>query len=347
EVDSASTYVAMSDPDRINGPKDFQQAFGKFAFSFNWFYLDAKHISFIMGGYYPHRPRGFSDSLPMWGTGKWNWRGKLSFKEHPKDIDPAKGWMTSWNNKQAPGWGAADDVHAYGPIYRSQLLDDRIKKYSKDGEVSLVELVNAMGDAATADLRGDRVLPYMLDVIGNPKNEKLQTAVQLLSEWEKSGSHRRSRDDDAVYDDAPAVALMDRWWDAALDAAFKPRLGAALTDVPQKRDDHPGVLGSAFHDGWYGYLQKDLRQVLGLQVKSPNRVSYCGKGSLAACRKALRKSLTDTVASLEEEFGEDPATWDADEPGDMIHFRALGLQELPDTRWQNRPTFQQVLEFGG
>ncbi|MCA1706528.1 MAG: penicillin acylase family protein, partial [Actinobacteria bacterium] len=160
EVHSAPTYVAMSDPSRINGPKDFQRAFGKFAFSFNWFYLDPKNIAFVMGGYYPHRPRGSSDSLPVWGTGKWNWNGKLSFKELPKDINPAKGWMTSWNNKQAPGWGAADDVHAYGPIYRSQLLDDRIKKYSKDGDVTLVELVNAMGDAATADLRGDRVLPY-------------------------------------------------------------------------------------------------------------------------------------------------------------------------------------------
>jgi hypothetical protein len=139
---------------------------------------------------------------------------------------------------------------------------------------------------------------------------------------------------------------MDRWWSPALDAAFGPRLGSALGDVPQGRDDKPGPLGSAYHDGWYGYLQKDLRSLLGRRVRHPNRVSYCGKGSLKDCRKALRASLRAAVASLEGEFGADPATWEADEDGDMIQFRALGLQGQDPTRWQNRPTFQQVIEFG-
>jgi acyl-homoserine lactone acylase PvdQ len=347
EVDSALTYYDMANPNHINGPKDFQRAFGRFAFSFNWFYLDKKHIAYVRGGYYPHRRKGTSDSLPLWGTGKWDWKKRnLSYAELAKDIDPAKGWMTSWNNKPAPGWGAADDVHAYGPIYRSQLLDDRIQKYAKDGKVSLVELVNAMGDAATVDLRGDKVLPYMLDVVGHPKSPKLEQAVQLLRDWHKGGSHRRSRDNDAVYDDAPAVALMDRWWNPALDAAFGPRLGAALPTVPQNRDDKPGPLGSAYHDGWYGYMQKDLRTVLGFHVRGRFHNVYCGKGSLEDCRKALRGSLAAAVKSLTDDFGADPSGWDADEEGDMIKFRPIGLQGQDPMRWQNRPTFQQVIEFG-
>lgn len=345
EVDSALTYYDISNPNKIDGPKDFQRAFGRFAFSFNWFYLDNKNIAYVRGGYYPHRRRGSTNSLPMWGTGKWDWKRNLSYDELAKDINPAKGYMTSWNNKPAPRWGAADDVHSYGPIYRSQLLDSRIKKYSKDGKVNMVELVNAMGDAATADLRGDKVLPYMLDVVGKPKSNKLRTAVQILRRWHKHGSHRRSRDDDAEYDESAAVSLMDRWWNPALDAVFKPRLGAALTTVPQGRDDKPGPLGSAYHDGWYGYLQKDLRTLLGLHVRGRFENLYCGKGSLKDCRKALRQSLRDAVGSLEQEFGPDPADWDAGEEGDMIQFRAIGLATLDPMRWQNRPTFQQVISF--
>jgi acyl-homoserine lactone acylase PvdQ len=345
EVDSALTYIEISDPDAINGPRDFQRAFARFAFSFNWFYLDSDDIAYQLGGYYPHRRQGSSPSLPMWGTGRWNWKGKLSFAELPKDISPAKGWMTSWNNKPARDWGANDGTHSYGPLYRSLLLDDRVKRYAKDGSITLVELVNAMGDAATADLRGDHVLPYMLDIIGTPKSSRLRDAVDILDAWVKSGAHRRSRDDDAEYDDSPAVALMDALWEPSLKAVFQPRLGKAFASVPEKHDDHPGPLGSAFQSGWYGYMNKDLRTILKRRVRGRFANAYCGKGSLRACRKALRASLDEAVAALEEEFGADPDTWDADEAGDMIEFTPLGLQTQEPMRWQNRPTYQQVLEF--
>ena len=34
--------------------------------------------------------------------------------------------------------------------------------------IDVVDLVNIMGEAATTDLRGTRVLPYMLKVVGKP-----------------------------------------------------------------------------------------------------------------------------------------------------------------------------------
>ena len=45
----------------------------------------------------------------------------LPFDEHPHAVDQP--YLVSWNNKQAPGWAAADDKYAYGPIYRSQLIE--------------------------------------------------------------------------------------------------------------------------------------------------------------------------------------------------------------------------------
>jgi acyl-homoserine lactone acylase PvdQ len=344
-VDSALTYIDISDPAKIDGPKDFQKAFGKFAFSFNWFYLDNKHIAFVLGGTYPKRTKGVSRSFPTWGNNRWDWRGRLGYDALPKDISPSKGYMTSWNNKQAPGWGAGDDTYSFGPLYRSLLLDDGIKKAAKNGNVSLVELVNAMGSAATVDLRGDKVLPLMLKVIGNPGNERMAKAVNLMNKWVKAGSHRRDRNGDGSYDNAAAVALMDAWWEPVLDAIFGPRLGDAMALVPQGRDDEPGPLGSAYHDGWYGYANKDLRSVLGRKVRGKYSVVYCGRGNKARCREDLIESLDFAMQQLEAEFGADPATWEADEEGDQIDFRALGIQDQENMRWQNRPTFQMVMEF--
>ena len=347
EVDSALTYVEISDPERIDDARDFQRAFARFTFTFNWFYLDNKDIAFQLGGIHPLRAPHTDPDLPVWGTGKWDWRGNLSFADTPKDINPKKGWMTSWNNKQAPGFRANDHNFSYGPVQRVQMLDDGIIKYIKrKGKISLVDLVNIMGEAATTDLRGTRVLPFMLKAVGKPSDPRLKKAVELLRAWKRSGAHRRDKDADGSYEHSPAVALMDAWWEPAAQAIFKPTLGDAYDALPMGHHDNPRAQGSAFQSGFYSQINKDLRTVLGLPVRGKASRIYCGKGSLKRCRTALVASLDEAVKALEAAFGEDPATWDADEVGDQIDFSPVGLQDQPNMQWQNRPTFQQVLEFG-
>ncbi len=346
EVDSALTYVEISDPARIDGARDFQRAFARFTFTFNWFYLDGKDIAYQLGGLHPLRTRHIDPDLPVWGTGKWDWRGSLSFADTPKDINPKRGWMTSWNNKQAPGFRANDANFSYGPVQRVQMLDDGIRRYKKRGKISLVDLVNIMGDAATTDLRGTRVLPFMLKVIRKPADERLQRAVGLLKKWQRSGAHRRDKDSNGAYEHSAAIALMDRWWERAALAIFKPTLGDAYDVLPMRHHDAPRAQGSAFQSGFYSHINKDLRTVLGLRVRGKGSRIYCGKGSLRSCRKDLTASLRATVKALEEEFGADPAKWDANEAGDQINFTPVGLQDQPNIQWQNRPTFQQVLQFG-
>lgn len=346
EFDTALTYVEISDPERINGARDFQRAFARFKFTFNWFYLDHKNIAFQLGGAHPLRARHTDPDLPVWGTGKWDWRGLLSFADTPKDINPRRGWMTSWNNKQAPGFRANDSNFSFGPVQRVQMLNDGIVRYKKrNGKISLVDLVNIMGDAATTDLRGTRVLPFMLKAVGKPSDARLQEAVKLLKKWKRSGAHRRDRDSDGSYEHSPAIALMDAWWEPAAQAIFKPTLGDAYDALPMRHHDNPRAQGSAFQSGFYSHINKDLRTVLGLRVRGKASRIYCGQGSLKLCRKRLVASLDAAVTALEEEFGGDPTTWDADEEGDQIDFTPVGLQDQPNMQWQNRPTFQQVLEF--
>ena len=347
EVDSALTYVDLMNGDKINDAQDFRKAFQRFNFTFNWFYVDDKTIAYQLGGKHPLRAKGTDPDFPMWGTGKWKWRGFLPNRMDPWEVAPKRGWIVSWNNKQAPGFTANDSNWAYSSVYRSQLLSDPLQKALRRGKVSLTDLVDIMGVAATTDLRGFRVLRYMLAAVGKPTDDRMAMAVDLLKEWIAAGAQRESAEPDGAYTHAAAVALMDAWWEKAIEAIFRPTLGAAFDLIPQGFDNEPSSVGSAYQGGFYGQVEKDLRRVLGKRVRGPSNFRYCGKGKVAACRSAMRASLEAAIAELEAAFGADPATWDPTEEDDRIGFAAVGIQGQESMQWQNRPTFQQVVEFRG
>jgi len=225
-----------------------------------------------------------------------------------------------------------------------------------------------MEDAGTVDLRGSEVLPYMLDVIGTPSDPQLASAVQTLRDWVAAGAHRRDLDNDDIYDDARAVQIMDAWWPRALDAVFKPALGQNLFDAVRGMmgfddDPHSGSgyhVGSAYIFGWYGYLQKDLRTLLGLPVQGAYSRHYCGGGSLTSCRNRLQQSLSDALAvPVTQLYDEDPSqagmqrvdtcpqTKSDQWCWDSVRFRPIGAVTYPTIHWINRPTFQQAVQILG
>ena len=53
------------------------------------------------------------------------------FAEHPQVIN--QDYLTSWNNKQAPGYRASEGQYGYSSIYRSEPLDERILPGSPAG----------------------------------------------------------------------------------------------------------------------------------------------------------------------------------------------------------------------
>src|SRR5204862_7571920 len=100
------------------------------------------------------------------------------------------------------------------------------------------------------------------------------------------------------YDYENAVQIMDAWWPRAMEAMFKLEMGQPFFDAihnMQTFDDSPNSgsgyhVGSAYIDGWYGYVSKDLRELLGESVQDPSSRGYCGGGSLAPCRTPLLSS---------------------------------------------------------
>lgn len=268
EVDSAIGFADYNNPRRIKSAKDFQKASFRIGFTFNWFYLDEKDTAYFNAGNNPVRPKDIDHNFPVRGLERFEWRDYdpddltadyTDFDEHPQSRN--KKFFTSWNNKQAPEYRAADDNFGYGPIHRSQPLDDRIG----DAE-TLPELIDAMEDAATVDLRGDKVLPLLLEVIGDSGGDGVPEAIEKLEEWQEDGAHRRDKDDDGEYEHSDAVAIMDAWWPLLIEAEFQPTLGDDLYELLQQTisiDDPPnGHQGSSYISGWWGYVSKDLRSLL-------------------------------------------------------------------------------------
>ena len=367
EADSGLAFSNFNNPDRIRGPRSFQRAAALVPFTFNWFYVDSDHIAYQNAGANPLRPRGVDPSLPTLASHEWRrWEpgetrrslveSSTPPRKHPRVVDQR--YIADWNGKQAHGYGSADGNWGYGPVYRSKLLDDRVKRLvAGRRKATLPALAEAMADAATVDLRGDAVLPWALRVLGRPKDPQLRDAVAKLRAWQRDGAHRIDADGDGAYEHSEAIQIIDAWWPRWIEAQFKPRLGKGLFDAMvavHPLDNHPNNhgdhVGSAWQDGWYSFAQKDLRTLLGRRVRGRWSRTYCGRGSVGRCRRALGRSLTAALAADPAELYADPICADEGRDGeqacfDTIWHRPLGGITQSLIPWQNRPTFQQVVEI--
>jgi len=324
-------------------PGRFWRIANQFDFSFNWAYASRRHTAFFSSGKLPVRPRGLDRMLPTLGTGAYEWRGFLSRLRHPHDVDPPGGLFLNWNNKSAPGFMHGDEVRSFGAVHRVEMFDAFPRR------AGIEDVVSVMNRAATEDVRATEVWPVIARVLrGGPAPDPLTgQAATLVSEWSADGGSRLDSDLDGSVDD-PGAAVIDAAWNRIADAVMQPALGPLTADlaVVIGRDSAPylpGVNGSAFGSGWYGYVDKDLRTLLGDRVEGRFKLRYCGAGALTACRDSIWAALQAAAAELAAAQGPDPSLWRSDATLDRINFQP-GL--IPNTmRWTNRPTFQQVIRF--
>ena len=374
ELDSAAGFLLFNEPAAMRNPKMFMNAASHIGYTFNWFYADDKHIAYFNSGQNPVRAPHTDPLFPSWAANVWaGYRGAAATtpaslverqtpqSAHPQAVDQS--FITSWNNKQAPGYGDPATGQEFASIYRSKLLDENIRRYlsAGHGKLTLTDLINAMGNAGTEDLRGTEVLPYALTVLGNTSDPALATRSSELKTWFASGAHRINREHpgaSGAYDQTDAVRIMDAWWPLLVRAEFGPMLGSGLLAELGHDfaiNDQPGQgtsgehLGSAFDVGFYGIVQKDLRAALGYHVSGPLNRVYCGEGSRAACRAALQSSLRTAIGeSPAQVYPGDNACHAGDQMcSDSIQFKAIGAITQPLIEWINRPTFQQAVEIRG
>jgi acyl-homoserine lactone acylase PvdQ len=332
---------------RVHSARSFIHVMSQFELTFNWFYADDRSIAMYSSGRLPIRPRTVDPGLPTIGTGQYEWRGFLPARGHPHQTDPRSGVIVNWNNKAARAFGASDSNWEYGSIHRSQLLESALAEHKKH---TLTSVVAAMNKAATQDLRAAKMLRSIAAVLetGPAPNPRAARMLKLLRDWRSRGASRIDRALDGKIDH-PGAAIFDAAWPKIADAVMGPVLGPQLDPLAKliSRDELARSVGSSFGEGWYGYVDKDLRRLRGLKVKGPFRTRFCGAGSLSACRAALWGALDAAGNELAAAQGPNPNAWRADATRERINFEPGLLGAKRKMRWTNRPTFQQAIYFRG
>jgi acyl-homoserine lactone acylase PvdQ len=381
EVDSGVGFLRWSRPSYTFDPASFMQGAGSIQYTFNWFYIDTSSIAYYQSGLDPIRATGVDPNLPSWGTGNADWQGFLSFDGHPHTIGSPTGSILSWNNKPATDFAAADDNFTYGPVGRVQSLQRALAAQlaAHGGRISRANLVSAMEQAASVDLVGTTVLPELLtSMSAGTQPATVQAMLTTLRGWLNDGALRRkAQPGDTQYADAAGVAIMDELYPRVVRALFDHifaaggvnttlGLSSSYKVVPENFSQNPnqtGGGGSSYYGGLQSQVFKVLRQLNGETVAQPftptTTALLCGGQGLTGCGAALSQALLDTYNTLVSANGGSTtvASWTANSETqagnaampalDAIHFAAVGVAGQPNIDWQNRPTYQQVVEFPG
>ncbi len=262
------------------------------------------------------------------------------------------------------------------------MLADRLKAFQASGQkFNFANMVEIMADAAYTDLRGQAVLPLLLQIMqqGSLTSDQ-QQVVTLMQSWLNDGSNwipgekdlgawRRDRNDDGIYDHQAAVVLMDAWYPQLVDTllpqmtaidACNPATGSGGNGLAlQGCYDAPRAQGSAFQNGWF----EEMKRVWQMTLNTPGHTDYralkcAGTGTLTDCRNAVLTALGSALTTLGGVSNE--ANWNGTqlpsakygnttghtvEDYDAVQHTDFSLLGVPAIRWLNRPTFQQVVEI--
>jgi acyl-homoserine lactone acylase PvdQ len=371
----AQSYVAfMRLAENVpSSPQTFIEAMHAYTGSENWFYVDDRNIAVYQSGWFPRHARGSDPDLPIWGTGRWDWRGfeplsygydysRLPAAANPHAIDPRQGYLVNWNNAIAHGWRVAPGDWENGPVTRATILQDLLARALRRRPVTLATLTGMVtAPSLTADLRGIAVWPYLRRVIGGARGARLRHLVAILQNWYANGSQRRSLTFDGDVQYGAAALLIDTWWPLLVRGEFQPVVGAPLMNFINRYFDSiqpDGIAdgtGNGFFEGWEMDVQKDLRQVLHLHVRGRFSRTYCGGGSLRRCRAMLTRTLLQAGAALAKRYGAATSNWKlptvcpVTQPAgcDQIVPTSAGAISIPPQPFDNRGTFYQAVAISG
>ncbi len=343
EIDSVPQFYRWNT--QIKDIEDFTAAAADFTMSFNSFYADSDDIGYFHVGFYPKRARGVHPSLPTWGTGRWEWQGRLPFSKQPKVINPTQGWVANWNNKPARKWNNFDGFK-FGSVHRVELLQDKMRALlDGEGKATLSDLVDVIRESATQDTRGVYLGPKMLKATedalagGNVKDAE---ALEVVRKWVAKGAHRKNLNRDDEMDNAAALVLFDAWYQTLVHRIFDDELGTGgydLTGAPIS--DYEPAQGSSFFFDFSSYLENLFRG----SSRERYARNYCDDMTTAkteSCKAQMAAAFTAALAQVRKDQGEDMTKWSKE--AENIVFREFGAGSVDPIPWQNRGTHNHVVE---
>ena len=178
----------------------------------------------------------------------------------------------------------------------------------------------------------------------------------MLDRWAGEGSHRRDVDGDNVIEHGPAIAVMDDWWPLIARGMFEPVLGETVFDAIRGVSGFgspPPSDGSAFGSGWWSEASTDLRSLVGApcatRCRGPTADAASAPAAGGSC-STRRGGDRERQGALRRHLARghpDGGRVRRRRPLRRDPFMTAGAVGMPDIPWQDRPTFQQIVEVQG
>jgi penicillin G amidase len=326
---------------RARNYDEFAAALAGAVYNFNVLYADAEgNIAYWHVGRIP-RPAPLDNIwLTRDGSGAAEWQGFVAFEDLPHALNPEQGWLTSWNNKPAPGWNntVTSFLGMHGPVERVNTLTNLLNELAP-GSVTLstLEEINRIAGSTTDTPREEGVganapapapfnvfvstvplLDSMLAHVNAGADDRLPQAMSLLDGWNWL---QLDENNDGVYD-SPAVVLFNTWWRMMTERIFRDDLGAAFDE---------------------NIVANMTYRLLVPNPAIPLQHDYVGAGT--DVRELVTASLVSALDRLQVRFGSsDPSQWRQNVA--QIVWTPLGIGQVPNTIWMNRGTYNQFVHLG-
>ncbi len=348
EAASILGFSRFNNPDYVKDATSFKKAASAIDYTFNWFYADNRDIAYFSSGRLPVRAAGTDTDMPRW-SGKqydstgWLVRPSTCSRSTRRPATSRAGTTSQRETSPRPTTsGPTDPCTAR---WRSAGVRRRPSPPARSPARSWP------GSSRTRRPRTYGRRSSSRAAQGARRRSQDGRGTQAAVAWLAAGAHRVDYDRTGAYAHQAAIRIFDTWWedgDKSLAYDFAtPSLGADLARaLPQPLDDHPrqGQGSSWLGSPWYGYVNKELRQLTGSSVQSPYAYRLCG--TLSTCRTTLRASLLSAVQRAQTAQGvTSPSQLTYDKTLDYIRPTSGGVVGVRPIDWQNRPTFQQVVDY--
>lgn len=337
------TGLAIVAVNQAQNLRQFDAAVRTNVAGFNFVYADGRgNIGYWHTGKIPLWPRGADPRLPLPGAGRYDWRGYLSPSQWPSVIDPAQGFIASWNNKPQASWDDSGDGTVWGAFQRARQLIDMLRGHRRLSLTMLWEMARRVGELDLRATLGFK--PFITRLRGDPHLSPIErAAVAQVARWDGTafypgGALRLPGGPLAVR--SPGFAILDAWFAAlenlVAEHVFGPVLGSANpADAVQAFTRTPQTTSPE-----YEFFSDYDQFVYNVMTGHAHGARYLGRASPSALsRQALRQAITALVARQ----GTDPAKWRASMP--MIDFEALDVSGVPAIPWENRGTWGEAIEL--
>jgi penicillin amidase len=337
------TGRALVDMNQATDLAAFDRAVHESVAGFNFIYADDQgNIAYWHTGRVPVRVRGHDPRLPVPGDGSYDWQGFLTPADWPSVVDPAQGWVASWNNKPQASWPDSGDGTLWGAFQRVRQPMSLIAAQSRLDSTTVWQVARRTGEL---DLRATLGFKPLLTTLAarTDLSPLERRAVDLVAAWDGTAFYPDGAERDASGKPTGRVAgaafpIFDAWFAALEQRVAAPVFGPVVSGSDAANGVRAFTRTPQTESPQYEFFDDFDAFVYDALTGRAHAADYLGGATASDVSKA---ALDDALGKLSSAQGADPDGWRAPMP--QIVFQDLEVGGVPNIPWENRGTWGEAV----